>query len=175
MALETETETLNFTDNEKIGLQTIFKFNAKELDSNLETYSKVFRALNGIPPNKDDFINALMNQKDIRERSRIPSQLLLRRQVYLRLLRKIYGDVAEACKTWADEELILFIAYKGMGREEAIDFKKAETVGEQGMAHLFNFSNQANQQPQQKKGLLSRFRNKKQEEKYPSNEVNVNE
>ena len=161
---------LALTEEETGKLQEVLQLDEEKLNKLLKNLVKVFRALRGEPPDKEDFIHALMNMRDNRERSRIPSQVMLRRQLLMRTAYAQYGDVAESCYNWMEEELILYIAYKGLGREEAIDYKKAEHYAEGGQQPNVFFGGQPQQQQQKKKHFWNR--EPKKEQKYPSNEEN---
>jgi hypothetical protein len=103
----------------------------EELKPLLEALTMTMRAIKGQPIEQTDFISGLMNLKDIRERTRFNTQIILRRQVYLRLLTQYSG--CQHFTDWADEEAHDLISYKGQGRQEAIDYKKAEKAAEAGM------------------------------------------
>lgn len=99
----------------------------KELD---ELY-KIIRVFQGLPPESDTAISQLINMKSLLERSRFPTYPLIARQVYLRLLNWYYGDMAEACKMWADYEAEALIEYKGQGRQEFVEINKAAQQAQQ--------------------------------------------
>jgi hypothetical protein len=48
-------------------------------------------------------------------------------------LGKFYCKEASACEEWANQEAHHLISYKGEGRQEAIDYKKAEKAAEAGL------------------------------------------
>lgn len=107
---------------QELDLMNMSTEDIKELATKLSLF---FNAIDGKPIEPDDIIRQLINLKDLQERSRFPSYPLLARNVYLRLIHKIYGDVAVSCKEWADFEAKGLIAYKGEGRKEAVEMTKA--------------------------------------------------
>jgi len=104
----------------------------EELKPILEALTMTMRALKGQPIEQTDFISGLMNLKDIRERTRLNTQIILRKHVYLQL-GAMYCPELKAALDWANEEKHDLISYKGEGRTEAIDYKKAEKAAEAGM------------------------------------------
>jgi len=98
----------------------------------------------------------MLNIKDIRERTRYPSILDLKRHTYLRLLAAKCPE-ASSCKKWAEEEAHSFISYpKGEGRKEGVEIMKAKGMIAQGVAPVF-LGEIPTAQP---KGRLTRLREK---------------
>jgi len=111
--------------------------NSEELKRLLQALSMVDRALEGQPIEPEDIFSGMLNIKDIRERTRYPSILDLKRHAYLRLLADKCPE-ASACKKWADEEAHSFISYpKGEGRKEGVEIMKAKGMIAQGVAPVF--------------------------------------
>ena len=131
-----------------------------------EAISMMVRAFEGKPIEKDDIITRLINVKKIWERSRFPTYPLLRKQVYLRLLKWKYGDMAEACEVWADFEAEALISYKGEGRAEYVELGKAVS-GVTGQEQQFYLGSQQQRQ-EQKRGLMSRLRKPKEQTEFQS-------
>jgi hypothetical protein len=97
-----------------------------------EQLPKIIRAIKG-QDQPHDFISELMNKGDIRERSRFPTWIIVRAQAY----RRFMAEQAPEMKPYADaadQHGHLNISFKGQGREEAIDYKKAEKAAEAGMS-----------------------------------------
>lgn len=111
--------------------------NTEELKRMLQALSMLDRALEGQPIEPEDIFSGMLNIKDIRERTRYPSILDLKRHTYLRLLAAKCPE-ANACVKWADEEAHSFISYpKGEGRKEGVEIMKAKGMIAQGVAPVF--------------------------------------
>jgi len=110
----------------------------KELKNMLQVLSMLSRALEGQPIEPEDVFSGMLNIKDIRERTRFPSILDLKRHVFLRLLSWKFPYEARSCKEWADQEAHNFISYpKGEGRKEGVEIMKAKGMIAQGVAPIF--------------------------------------
>lgn len=128
--------------------------NTEELKRMLQALSMLDRALEGQPIEPEDIFSGMLNIKDIRERTRYPSILDLKRHTYLRLLAAKCPE-ASACVKWADEEAHSFISYpKGEGRKEGVEIMKAKGMIAQGVAPVFLGELPA----AQPKGRLARIR-----------------
>lgn len=124
----------------------------------LSKIAQLIRAFEGVDPEAETAIKQLIDMKNILERSRFPTYPILARQVYLRLIAKIYPEVAESCKDWADFEAHGLIQYQGKGREEFVEINKAPQ-GSQQNTEFYMSPNKA----EPKQSLLSRFTKKKEE------------
>lgn len=110
---------------------------SEQLKLMLQAMSMMSRALEGQPIEPEDIFSGMLNIKDIRERTRYPSILDLKRHTYLRLLSGKCPE-ARACVIWADEEAHSFISYpKGEGRKEGVEIMKAKGMIAQGVAPVF--------------------------------------
>lgn len=122
-----------------------------------EIWSMLNRSLEGKPIDPEEVFQGYLNVKDIRERTRFPSLLDLKRHVFLRTFEK-YTPEAKPFKDWADEEAYNFISYpKGEGRKEGIEIMKAKGMIMQGVAPVF-----MGDLPRQeeKKGRIQRLRDR---------------
>lgn len=109
-----------------------------ELKTLLQNYSMLVRARKGESIEPEDIFSGMLNIKDIRERTRFPSYLDLRRHIYLRFLSLIVPEASDLFKAWADEEGHEFISYpKGEGRKEGVEIMKAKGMIMQGIAPIF--------------------------------------
>jgi len=87
---------------------------------------------------KPDIFSGMLNIKDIRERTRFPSYLDLRRHIYLRFLSFIVPEANDIINAWVDEEAHEFISYpKGEGRKEGVEILAAKGMKVQGIAPIF--------------------------------------
>jgi len=103
----------------------------------LQEMSMFWRSLDGLPIEPEDVFSGMLNIKDIRERTRYPTILDLKKHVTLRLIEKTY-PVFGAFGKWADEEEHHFISYpKGEGRKEGVEIMKAKGMIAQGIAPIF--------------------------------------
>lgn len=87
----------------------------------------VIRGLQGLPPEGEDTFAGMINVKDIRERTRLPSQHDVYAHSYLRLLSQAGGSEWKICKDIAEMEEHLLISLEGEQRKEAILMQKAKT------------------------------------------------
>jgi len=116
---EAPQQGLELSKEDQKVLQSFFaKADPKQSKMFLELISMQVRAFEGRPVDPEDVYTRLTNVKNILERSRFPTYTLIAKQVYLRLLRWKYGDVAQVCKEWADLEAESLISYKGLSRQE---------------------------------------------------------
>ena len=134
--LQTDEKTIS-TDELKSLRWFLEPKNTEELKRILQALSMLDRALEGQPIEPEDIFSGMLNIKDIRERTRYPSILDLKRHAYLRLLAAKCPE-ASACKKWAEEEAHSFISYpKGEGRKEGVEIMKAKGMIAQGVAPVF--------------------------------------
>jgi len=104
----------------------------------LQHYSMWVRAEEGESIEPEDVFSGMLNIKDIRERTRFPSYLDLRRHIYLRFLAKIVPEASDIFESWADEEAHEFISYpKGEGRKEGVEILAAKGMKVRGIAPIF--------------------------------------
>jgi len=96
------------------------------------------RARRGENIEPEDIFSGMLNIKDIRERTRFPSYLDLRRHIYLRFLSFIVPEANDIINAWVDEEAHEFISYpKGEGRKEGVEILAAKGMKVQGIAPIF--------------------------------------
>ena len=115
----------------------LFLGDPDEIKPFLQEMSMFWRSLDGLPIEPEDVFSGMLNIKDIRERTRYPSILDLKKHVTLRLIEKTY-PVFSAFGKWADEEEHHFISYpKGLGRKEGVEIMKAKGMIAQGIAPVF--------------------------------------
>lgn len=142
-------------ENEQVDLETLS-------DDDLETLSKLMRVLDGESPNPpDEIITSLTNPKNILERTRFPTHPLLQKNVYLRLVAAKHPELT-AFKEWADSEAEALISYKGEGRKEWVEQRKA-AAPEAGTV-IGSYSGQQQPQQPQKKHWWNRGTHKPQSE-----------
>jgi len=76
----------------------------------LQAHSMMVRARRGESIEPEDIFSGMLNIKDIRERTRFPSYLDLRRHIYLRFLSHIVPEANDIINAWVDEEAHEFIS-----------------------------------------------------------------
>lgn len=97
-----------------------------------EKLSILVRATKGLPIDPQEQIRYLIDIKEDSERTRFPTYPVLERNLYLRLIHKMYGKVAKSCLDWAKAEASALISYKGQSRKEYVDsIKKATQEGQE--------------------------------------------
>ena len=118
-------------------IKYIFMADVDKLKPFLQGLSMFWRALDGLPVEPEDVFSGMLNIKDIRERTRYPTILDMKKHVTLRLIQKSY-PVFSAFGKWAEEEEHHFISYpKGEGRKEGVEIMKAKGMIAQGIAPIF--------------------------------------
>jgi len=136
--LSEEDKKLNEKD---FALLHYFLFNPEQEDMvrrHLQTLSMTERARRGESIEPEDVFSGMLNIKDIRERTRFPSYLDLRRHIYLRFLSHIVPEAGDIINAWVDEEAHEFISYpKGEGRKEGVEILAAKGMRVQGIAPIF--------------------------------------
>lgn len=117
-------ETPGFTEDERQRIAETFKdLNPKFARRFFETVSMMERAFQGRPIDPKDAIQRLTNVKDITERSRYPTYMLIAKQNFCHLATDILG--LKAFKKLADLESAALISYKGESRKEYTEQLKA--------------------------------------------------
>jgi len=136
--LSEEDKKLN---EEDFALLNFFLFDPQREDEFrklLQALSMTVRARRGESIEPEDIFSGMLNIKDIRERTRFPSYLDLRRHIYLRFLSYIAPEVSDIINAWVDEEAHEFISYpKGEGRKEGVEILAAKGMKVQGIAPIF--------------------------------------
>ena len=97
----------------------------KELKKQLQALSDIMKVFDGKSLEGEDLISFNTNLKDIKERTRFLTFPLLKENVYFRLHEELYPEIAQSGKYYADTVATSLISYKGLGREEFRDIKKA--------------------------------------------------
>lgn len=95
----------------------------KELGEGLKS---VIRGAQGLAPEEDAF-SGLINVKDLKERTRLPTIHDVFAHSYLYTLGEVGGEEWAICKTIATTEEALLISLEGEQRKEAILMQRAKT------------------------------------------------
>lgn len=111
---------------EKKGMQEFFSLSAEEQKKQLRTLSLLLAVFEGKNiDEQQDLISFNVNLKDIKERTRFVTFPILKENVYFRLLADLYPEIAASGLLYADMTAKSYISYKGLGREEFRDIRKA--------------------------------------------------
>lgn len=121
----------------------------------LQTLSNLMRVFDGKSMDAEDLISFNINLKDIKERTRFVTFPILRENVFFRLHTELYPEIAMSGELYADLLAKSYISYKGLGREEFRDIRKAAPSDEQGM-FVGNMTSNAPQPPKKRFGFLNR-------------------
>jgi hypothetical protein len=133
----------------------------EELKRFAKSMSLLIRTFSGEQIDPDSVMEFFTDIKRLTERSNFPTYGLIARQVYLRLVARIYPE-AIACLEWADEEAHAMISYQGLSRNQLVEMKRAANQTGQ----LFQIGTKQTEEPKQeaKSHFWTRSRNEKRSE-----------
>jgi len=140
------------TKDELEDIQRISEWDKEKVKQFAEALSMMIRAFEGKPIEPDDIISKFTNIKNLLERSRFPTYVLLQKQVYLRLIA-LKNPAARSLEKWATKEAEALISYKGKSREEYVDTMKSQAARE---TQEFYLGQTQPQQPQVKRRFWQR-------------------
>jgi len=123
--IELDLSELKPDEKEQLAFELLASLPSKKVEQVLTALYLIDKFVRGEPLKPGQLFHNLINVEDIRERSRFPTTLDIKFQTYARLVYALYGEVAKPLVEWADQEAHVYISYKGLGRDEAIEMAKA--------------------------------------------------
>lgn len=146
-------QVLDLTEDEQKRIAEMFiKLDPKYARRFLENVSAMERAFKGLPIDPRDAIQRLTNVKDITERSRFQTYMLIAKQNYCRLATEVTG--LKAFKRLADLEAAALISYKGESRKEYTEQLKA--ASSQADQQTITFGSNIQKETKKRFGFLRR-------------------
>ena len=159
--IELDLSELSEEEKEQLAFELLASLPPEKVEQILNNFYLIDKFIRGEPLKPGQLFHNLINVEDIRERSRFPTTIDIKFQTYARLIYALYGEAAKPLLEWANQEAHVYISYKGLGRDEAIEMAKASRGVELLPAMIYpeRKGEEVSAQPA-KKGLFARIKEK---------------